>query len=693
MKRPLLFASVIFLFSTALLLWEGGLSGLSGVGVVLLFCVLAKSRREATGILLAGGLAAALALGAVWGLECRLESLRPLEGTSVSYVGWVEEKNPYSPGRVRIRGNLGEAGDGPGVLLDVLNAGRELNPGEWVAGKAQVLEVRADGDALFTGGVSLLTAAEGEAEPVPTPEGFHVLAELTALRWELSQEVYAEAPGDASGVAAAMVFSRGDLLEQELLDRIGQAGIRHLLVVSGLHLSILVGWIGGACRVLKLGRFPQAVFCLMGVWFMAAMAGFSVSVLRSGVMTSMWLLGSLLGRRSDGLTSLGLAGLLLGCICPPVVWETGAQLTFAATLGLLLGSGPVSRWLLAGWESRFGAPGKLTRWILEGVSASFCAQLGTLPVLAASFGYLTTWGLLTNLLVMPFVTGVVLLGGLGAALLPFSWGETAGGFLLGGARLLARLILEAVDLVCLLPFGTVPVLLPYQLALCCMGTVGIFGYLILRPRMSPGTARTIRRCGAGFLAAALMYSGFYYRDATLVSADGDTGAVVISAPGGTLVLDGGQEDYQRRMLSQQLLRCGAGTPEAVVRPEDSGVNATLWMAQEFSPSVVLVPEEQLPLLEGQLPTEFRALEEGPVEVLPGVVVSHPAPEITCVETAGRKVLKCWAGYGIIKESYLPPDADIIIDMDGRMYAPGLEPGRMPGEITNLLLTGPESRRG
>ena len=685
MKRPLLFASAVFLGTLALLQWEGELSGLAAAGGVLLFCVFGGSRRAALEALAVGALAAALALAAGAGLEARLERARELEGRTVRYTGWVEEQDPYSPGRVRVRGTLD--GEEEQVLLDLLEAGRGLTPGRWVAGRARVIEARADGGALFTGGVSLLAASEGEAEDAAPPQGLHLAAELAALRWELSQRVYEDSPGAASGVVAAMVFSRGDLLDQELLDQINRAGIRHLLVVSGLHLSILVGWVGAACRILRLGKFPRTALCLGAVWLMAAMAGFSVSVLRSAVMTSLWLAGSALGRRSDGLTGLGLAGLLLGLLCPPVVFEAGFQLTFSASLGLLVGSGPLAGLLLAKWEGRFGCVGKGARWLLEGLSASLCAQLGTVPVLASVFGYLTTWALLANLLVMPFINAVILLGGLGAALLPLGWGEGLAGLLLQGARFLARLILLAAELVCRLPWGTVPVVLPYQLALCWAGAAGLLCWLALRPRMKTGAARTLLGCGAAFLAASALYSGFYYRNAVLVSADGNTGAVVISCPSGTLVLDGGDSDYHRWALSQQLLRCGAEPPALVVRPWDSDPNATLWLAQELAPGRVMAPEEQLPLLERQLPVEFLPLEGGALEALPGVVVSHPAPEITCVEAAGRKVLKCWAGYGIIKQSGLPRDADLVIDMEGRMYAPALEPGRMPGEITNLLLIG------
>lgn len=685
MSRPLFWFSAVFLASLALTLRLGYAAVGMAVCGVLLLCLLLPGplagRREQ---LLLGSLACLAAVGSVWGLQARLERWSALAGQTADFSGWVWEESPYLSGRGTVRGQLTlEDGReyGP-VLLDIRGLGEDLGPGSWIGGRLLVVEARQNGDA--PGGVSLYCAALAEAEELPLPEGLHPLAAMAAARQQLSQAAWELAPGDDTAVVLSMVFSRQDLLSQPALEQINRAGIRHLLVVSGLHLSMAVGWVLAGCRQLRLGERGSSLAALSVVWLLAGLAGFSVSVVRAAVMSSLWLAGRCIGRRADSLTSLGLAALLLAVFSPPVVFQAGWQLTFAATLGVLIGAGPITQGFTNWWESRFHRVGRPARWALEGVATSLSAQLGTLPVLAAVFGGFSPWGILTTLLAMPFAAGAILLGWAGCLLL--SWEAAAPGQLLFAlARGLGRCILLLARLICKLPGGFIPVLLPYQLFLCFLAPAAVWGYLLLRPWLQPRSLRLLRRGMTVAAALILLYSWVYYHGAAVVTVSGSTGGVVIATPRGTVVLTDGEDSYHLRALSAQLLRCGAGEPVVLVCTWDSSLNGILWQRAALSADAVVAPEAEIPLLQSQLPGRYLPLSGVPAEVLPGVFVSHPRPQLCCVEVYGRKVLKSWAGYGIIGKDV--PKGDLLVDQNGQVLslAPGLRPGRMPGGETTLLL--------
>lgn len=200
---------------------------------------------------------------------------------------------------------------------------------------------------------------------------------------------------------------------------------------------------------------------------------------------------------------------------------------------------------------------------------------------------------------------------------------------------------------------------------------------------------------AAAMALAILYTAAYYRGAVMVSA-GETGAVVVTGPEGTLVLAAGESGYQQRALSAQLLRSGAGGPLVLVCPGEVSLNGVLWWRQALSPDLCLVPEGELDLLRDQQQGAFLPLGQQPVEPLPGLRVSFPSPRTALVEVSGRKVLKSWSTYGIIADmSQLPPGLDLLVDREGRVYplAPDLRPGRMPTGDSNLLLPAAEKKEG
>lgn len=137
----------------------------------------------------------------------------------------------------------------------------------------------------------------------------------------------------AGGIAAAMVVGDRSYLGADLTGQFRQAGVSHLLVVSGLHLSLLCAALGFALR--RLRPRTAALCSLAAVLFYMLLVGMTVSVVRAGVLVAMALFARLLDRAADPLTSLGLALLVLLGVNPYAACDMGLLLSFAATLGVL----------------------------------------------------------------------------------------------------------------------------------------------------------------------------------------------------------------------------------------------------------------------------------------------------------------------------------------------------------------------
>ena len=131
--------------------------------------------------------------------------------------------------------------------------------------------------------------------------------------------------------------------------------------------------------------------------------GASASVVRAGIMGLLVVLGPAFGRPSYAVNSLAFAALGMAILWPFMLWDVGFQLSFAATLAILLLVQPLSeafeRWLI---RHVANVSARETIMLVSGdLMTSLAATLVTLPIIAYDFHNLSLIGLVVNLLVLP----------------------------------------------------------------------------------------------------------------------------------------------------------------------------------------------------------------------------------------------------------------------------------------------------
>ena len=237
---------------------------------------------------------------------------------------------------------------------------------------------------------------------------------LKRARTALVSVVRTALPTRESGVLSALCFGETQYVSATDVETFRGSGISHLLVVSGLHLSIMALTIRRLLR--RLGKYPCLILTLCSIWLFALFVGAGPSVLRAAAMLSLWLVGCLLFRQGDGLNALGLAAILLLAFNPYTLWEVGFQLSFAATLGVLV----LARRLMPQRKATDDLPWyrRLWRWVRDTLTATtvacVSAILFSLPIACYRFGGFPLTSLPANLLAGPIAAATMLLGWLGA---------------------------------------------------------------------------------------------------------------------------------------------------------------------------------------------------------------------------------------------------------------------------------------
>lgn len=390
---------------------------------------------------------------------------------------------------------------------------------------------------------------------------------------------------ETRALAQALLFADRRGLGAELVEPFTRTGTRHLLALSGLHVG-LVAWIvatpiacvlAGLARRLLPNRWtpPAALLRALFVLTLIPLTGGGAPVVRAALAFSLASLAARTrgssgvrgaGRRADGLSLWALALLIELALEPTAIRAVSVQLSYGATGGLLLWTGPLSRlWATAPAPV---VPAGVSRWVAvptrraaralrSGVLASVVATLATLPLVWHHFGEVAPLGILLTPLALVALVPILALG--------WAWLAWPAEALELGLEVAVEGLLQLVRLGDLLP-GT-PVVLPTRpwplLAL---------GALLLLVALTTADARVGRRRlrAATLVCGALLvpWTPSAARLEVVLCDVGHGTAVLVRAPGlGTWLYDAGSRDrvgVARAAVAPILRRWETGRLDVVV---------------------------------------------------------------------------------------------------------------------------------
>ncbi|MEW6716673.1 MAG: ComEC/Rec2 family competence protein [Chloroflexota bacterium] len=198
-------------------------------------------------------------------------------------------------------------------------------------------------------------------------------------------------------------------------------GTSHIIAISGFNITIVAGLFATLFgRLLNPRR--GAIAAVLGIAFYTVLVGADAAVVRAAVMGGLALFARQVGRRQHGLNALAITATLMSLANPHILWDVGFQLSFAATLGLVLYAEPLSQAFIRLVSCRIPAAAaqRLAGPIGEYFLFTLAAQITTLPIMAYHFGRLSLIAFLANPLILPAQPPIMTLGGL-AAILGLIW--------------------------------------------------------------------------------------------------------------------------------------------------------------------------------------------------------------------------------------------------------------------------------
>ena len=412
-------------------------------------------------------------------------------------------------------------------------------PGTFVTGPFRLsVTVPKENPVSYLSGEGIFLVARQEDEiAVTTDPETSWLDGIAHLRRWLRNALKACFPEDASPLAQALLLGDTSAIDYETDTDFKISGIRHVIAVSGLHVSILVALLSAVTFRKRFLTVPAGLTLLA---LFAALAGFSPSVSRACLMSGLLLLGLLFNREYDGATALSFAVLVMLISNPLVIASVSFQLSVASVTGIFLFDPRIRPWIVECFPDPVGVKWKLRliRWFSASVSITLSAMILTTPLCAYYFGMVSLVGVVTNLLSLWVVSGIFY-GIMAVCLLYGLW--------MPGAVFLARVVAWPIRYV----LGVTHVMADFPLAAVYTESIYIvfwliFVYILLIVFFfsSYKKVKQLLSCGVLGLCVALLASWAEPADTVITILDvGQGQCILLQNEGKTWMVDcGGDVD-------------------------------------------------------------------------------------------------------------------------------------------------------
>lgn len=320
-----------------------------------------------------------------------------VEKTTCSTVVETLVTEDLEGGTLRIREKVqlfypGEEDLAPGeiiklpVIIQTLPSAR--NPGEF-----------SYGFYLQTRGINVKASLVPDGAIKKISPGRGIISLVYQGKKRIKEQLARLLPQDFSALVEGIVFGEAKALPPKVMEDFRRVGLTHVLAASGQNMVIITALFLGLGSLLNLPSLVTSLAAILFLFVYTLAAGANPSIVRAAIMALMMLIAPILGRKNDVYTSLaGAAGLIL-LFQPLALWNISFQLSFLALLSLVILTAPLQQFFAF-----------LPQLLAKALAVIFAVHLGVIPLTIYYFNQLSLISFLANLIILPFLEGVLIFG-------------------------------------------------------------------------------------------------------------------------------------------------------------------------------------------------------------------------------------------------------------------------------------------
>lgn len=212
-------------------------------------------------------------------------------------------------------------------------------------------------------------------------------------------------PTKTKSIINALLLGQKQQIDSATLNDYKNAGVVHILAISGLHIGIIymfLNFIFGFLNNFKNGKTIKLISIILLLWLFALISGMSASITRAVMMFSLIAFGNFLNRKNFAFNAVAASFLILLIYNPSYLFDVGFQLSYAAVISILL--------FQSFFEKFYFSKNTIVVYITDLFLVSLVAQLGVLPLIMLYFKQIPLFFLLANFVVIPLATFILMLG-------------------------------------------------------------------------------------------------------------------------------------------------------------------------------------------------------------------------------------------------------------------------------------------
>ncbi len=602
-----------------------------------------------------------------------IDSAPDIKESRITYLLKVEEIDVKGEPELRrkIKGKI-QLSMKPENLPDLLEYGREII----VSGKLNIPKGRTNPGGfdyrsyLCHSGVSAtLFATERSIHPQDNIKGNLLVKAGLAIRERIVRVINQSLPPQQAGLLNGMLIGYREGLSEEVEDVFSKSGLTHIMAVSGANIAFIMLPLVFIFKKLRFKKTASNIIIIGILIMFTFITGFEPSVLRAVIMAIVVLVGQIIMRETEIFTSIAFASIALLLYNPGSLFNIGFQLSFAATISLVLFYKNIKSMINFSFIPEF---------VADVLASTLAAQAGVLPITVFYFNKISLVSILSNLIVVPVVEFITILGALMAVLGQVHIGLS---IILGYCNnALLSFVLFATKVTAELPYSVVTVSTPSVL-LIILYYAAIVYFLWYRPNHEVKLHYKYYVLAGAFTITVIMLNLFLPKGMEVVFLDVGQGdcAFIKTQAGKTVLIDGGPEYAGENTVVPFLLDNGVSKLDLVIlsHGHDDHVKGVIPVFDYFTVDNIVIPDTVIEerLIDVQKIAENKKIpiegcEKGDVITLDSktyIEVLHPKEGAYIVESSQNNnslVLRlCYGDVKILFTGDIEKEAEALLVKD------------------------------